>query len=53
MLSSKQTHKFDYLICYLLESGWHVTKPNQRLSLRRGKSLGTRLVEFAEMFGIK
>ena len=43
MFSSKQTHKFDYFIYYHLESGWHVTRPNQGLSLRRGKSLGTRL----------
>ena len=43
MFSSKQTHKFVYFICYLLESGWHVTRPNQGLSLGRGKSLGTRL----------
>ena len=34
---------FDYFICYHLESGWHVTRPNQGLSLGRGKSLGTRL----------
>ena len=44
MFSSKQKHKFDYFICYHLESGWHVTKPNQGLSLGRGKSLGTRLL---------
>ena len=44
MFSSKQTHKFDYFICYHLESGWHVTRPNQGLSLGRGKSLGTRLL---------
>ena len=43
MFSSKQTNKFDYFICYHLESGWHVTIPNQVLSLGRGKSLGTRL----------
>ena len=43
MLSSKQTHKFDNFICYHLESGWHVTRPNQGLSLGRGKSLGTKL----------
>ena len=43
MLFSKQTHKFDYFICYHLESGWHVTRPNQGLSLGRGKSLGTSL----------
>ena len=43
MFSSKQTHKFDYFICYHLESGWHVTS-NQGLSLGRGKSLGTRLI---------
>ena len=43
MFSSKQTHKFNYFICYHLESGWHVTRPNQGLSLGRGKSLGTRL----------
>ena len=34
---------FDCSICYHLESGWHVTRPNQGLSLGRGKSLGTRL----------
>ena len=44
MSPSKQTHKFDYFICYHLEFGWHVTRPNQGLSLGRGKSLGTRLV---------
>ena len=43
MFSSKQTHKLHYFICYHLESGWHVTRPNQGLSLGRGKSLGTRL----------
>ena len=43
MFSSKQTHKFDYFICYHLKSGWHVTRPNQGLSLGRGKSLGTSL----------
>ena len=43
MLSSKQTHEFDNFICYNLESGWHVTRPNQGHSLGRGKSLGTRL----------
>ena len=43
MFSSKQTRMFDYFICYHLESGWHVTRPNQGLSLGRGKSLGTRL----------
>ena len=43
MFSSKQTHKFNYFICYHLESGWHVTRLNQGLSLGRGKSLGTRL----------
>ena len=45
MFSSKQTHKFDYFICYHLhvESGWHVTRPNQGLYLGRGKSLGMRL----------
>ena len=46
--SSKQTHMFDCFICYNLESGWHVTRPNQGLSLGRGKSLGTRL-----KFGLK
>ena len=34
---------FDYFICYHLESGWHVSRPNQGLSLGRAKSLGTRL----------
>ena len=38
MLSSKQTHMFDYFICYHPESGFHVTRPNQGLSLGRGKS---------------
>ena len=42
MFSSKQTHKFDYFICYHLESGRHVI--SQGLSLGKGKSLGTRLV---------
>ena len=44
MFSSKQTQKFDYFICYHLESGWHVTRLNQGLSLGRGKILGTRLI---------
>ena len=43
MFSSKQKHRFDYFICYYLESGLHVTRINQGLSLRRGKSLGKRL----------
>ena len=43
LFSLKQTHKFDYFICYHLESGWHVTRLNQGHSLGRGKSLGTRL----------
>ena len=34
---------FDYFICHHLESGRHVTRPNQGLSLGRGNSLGTRL----------
>ena len=42
MFSLKQSHKFDYIICYQLESGWHVTRPNQGLSIGKGKSLGTR-----------
>ena len=29
MFSSKQTHKFNYFICYHLESGWHVTRPSR------------------------
>ena len=45
MFLSKQTHMFDYFICYHLESGWHVTRPNKGLSLGRGKSLGTRLCD--------
>ena len=44
MFSSKQTHMFNYFICYHLESGCHVTRPNQGFSLGRGKSLGPRLV---------
>ena len=36
-------HMLDYFICYHLESGWYVTRPNQGLSLGRVKSLGTRL----------
>ena len=36
MFSSKQTHVFSYFICYHLESGWHVTRPKQGLSLGRG-----------------
>ena len=40
---SKQTHVLDYFICYHLESGWHMTRPNQGLSLGKGKSLGMRL----------
>ena len=44
MFSLKQTHKLDYYICYHLESGCHVTRPNQGLSLGREKSLGTRLL---------
>ena len=51
MFLSKQPHKFDYFICYHLDSGWHVTRPNQGLSLGRGKSLGTRLVITVE-FGV-
>ena len=47
MLSSKQMYKFDNFICYHLESGWHVTRPNQGLSLGRGKSLETRLIKLA------
>ena len=43
MFLSKQTHMFDYFI-YHPESGWHVARPNQGLSLGRGKSLGTRLI---------
>ena len=31
------------LLSEIVESGWHVTRPNQGLSLGRGKSLGTRL----------
>ena len=46
MFSSKQTHKFDYFICYHVESGWDVTRPNQGLSLGRAKSLGTRLTKY-------
>ena len=38
MFSSKQTHMFDYFICYHLESGCHVTRPNQGLSLGRGRA---------------
>ena len=34
---------FDYFICYHPESGCHVTRHSKGLSLRRGKSLGTRL----------
>ena len=26
---------FDYFICYHLESGWHVTRPNQSFSRER------------------
>ena len=37
MFSSKQTHMFNYFICYHLESGWHVTRPNQGFSLGRGR----------------
>ena len=44
MFLSKQVHMLDYFLCYHLESGWHVTRPNQVLSLGRGKSLGMRLV---------
>ena len=43
LFSSKQTHMFHYFICYNLESGWHVTRPSQGLSLGRGKSLGMKL----------
>ena len=35
MFSSKRTHMFDYFICYHLESGWHVTRLSQGLSLGR------------------
>ena len=30
-------YMFDYFTCYHLESGWHVTRPKQSLSLRRGR----------------
>ena len=50
MFSSEQTHNFDYFICYHLESGWHVTRPNQGISLGRGKSLGTRLLYLEALF---
>ena len=40
MFLPKQTHMFDYFICYHPESGWHVTKPNQGLSLRERKEPG-------------
>ena len=43
MFSSKQTHMFSNFVCYHIESGWHVTRPNQGLSLGRAKNLGTRL----------
>ena len=43
MFSTKLTHMLDSFICYQLESGWHVTRSNQGLSLGKGKSLGTRL----------
>ena len=43
MFLSEQTHMFNYFICYHQESGWHVTIPNQGLSLGRGNSLGSRL----------
>ena len=35
---------FDCFICYHQESGWHMTRPNQGLSLERGERLGTRLI---------
>ena len=43
MFSSKQTHMLNCFICHHQESGWHVTRQNQGLSLGRGESLGTRL----------
>ena len=36
---------FDYFIYYRLESGWHVTRPNQALSYPERKTLGTRLLK--------
>ena len=31
-------HKLNYFICYHLEFGWHVSRPNQVLSLGRGRA---------------
>ena len=44
MFPSKQKHKFDYFICYHLESGWHVTRPNRSLFSReeRARERGCR-----------
>ena len=49
MFLSKQTHMFNYFICYHLESGCRVTRPNQGLFLRKGKSLGMRLLVYARI----
>ena len=49
MFSSKETHVFNYFICYHLESGCRVTRPNRGLFLGRGKSLGMRLLVYARI----
>ena len=45
MFSSKQTHMFNYFICYHLESGCHVTRPNQGFFSRERKEPGTEVGE--------
>ena len=47
MFLSKQAHMFDYFICYHLESGWHVTRPQPGSFSRERKELGNE-VEAAE-----
>ena len=44
MFSSIQTLKFDYFICYQLESGWHVTRPNQESFSRERNEPGNEVV---------
>ena len=52
MFLRKQTHMFDYFICYHLESGLHVIRPNQGLSLGREKSPRLRFSIFCYFLSI-
>ena len=47
MFPSKQMHMFNYFICYHLESGWHVTRPNQGLSLGERREPGNEVADLA------